>query len=42
MVVRRIETVKNPDDLEVIGQCIKRQDRVFSISYLIEGMEIGG
>ncbi len=42
MVVRRIETVKNPDDLEVIGQCIiKRLDRVFSISSLREGAEIG-
>ncbi len=42
MVARRIEAVKSPDDLEAIGQCIKRRDRVFSISYLIEGMEIGG
>ncbi len=41
MVARRIETVKSPYDLEVIGQCIKRLDRVFSISSLREGAEIG-
>jgi len=41
MVARRIEAVKNPDDLEVIRQCIKRLDRVFSISSLREGAETG-